>query len=371
MEARYRIIDTTLREGGQAPGVVFTAEQERRIIDGLAGIGVSEIELGVAATLAHCRAPLVRFCRERHPSVRLSLWSRCLAADIEQAVATGVDTVSLSLPVSDLLLETKLGKNRGWAEETACNAVYRVRERGLSAAIGFEDATRADRAFLLELSSRVEEAGAWRIRLADTVGVASPPAMAGLVEAVGRVLRSAQIAVHTHNDFGMASANALTALEAGATWVDAAILGLGERSGCARLEEVVGYLALIHGIPGFSPAGLAELAADVAVMTGRPASPWAPVTGASIFTCESGLHLHGLLVDPRTYEPYPPELVGASRMLQVGTKSGRAAMRHLLTGTGNSDCFISAEQACRVRNRALELGRALNKEELGAVLRRG
>ncbi len=369
MEARYRIIDTTLREGGQAPGVFFTAEQERRIIDGLAGIGVSEIELGVAAPLASCRASLVRFCREHYPSLRLSLWSRCLAADIGQAAASGVDTVSLSLPVSDLLLETKLGKNRGWAEETACNAVYRVQEHGLAAAIGFEDATRADRAFLLELASRVEEAGAWRIRLADTVGIASPLAMAGLVEAVGRVLRSAQIAVHTHNDFGMASANALAALEAGATWVDAAVLGLGERCGCARLEEVVGYLALIHGVSGLSPAGLNELATDVAHMTGRPVSPWAPVTGGSIFTCESGLHLQGLLIDPRTYEPYSPELVGAHRLLQVGAKSGRAAMRHLLTGTGAGDCFISAEQARRVRDRALALGRGLNKEELGVMLK--
>jgi homocitrate synthase NifV len=310
----------------------------------------------------------VRFCRERHPSLRLSLWSRCLAADIEQAAAAGVDTVSLSLPVSDLLLEVKLGKNRRWAEETAGKAVHRARELGLSAAIGFEDATRADRAFLRELSSRVEEAGAWRIRLADTVGVASPLALAGLVNELARVLGSAQIAVHTHNDFGMASGNALAALDAGATWVDAAVLGLGERCGCARLEEVVGYLALVRGVPDLSVTGLVELATDVAAMTGRSVSPWGPVTGELIFTCESGLHVQGLLIDPRTYEPYPPELVGARRTLQVGAKSGRAAMRHLLSTAGNSDCFISVEQARRVRARALALGRGLNKEELTALL---
>jgi homocitrate synthase NifV len=370
MDANCRIIDTTLREGGQAPGVLFTVEQKRRIIDGLAGIGVSEVELGIAAPVACLQASLVRFCRERHPSLRLSLWSRCLRDDVELAAQAGVDTVSLSIPVSDLLLETKLGKNRRWAEQAACTAVQWARELGLSAAIGFEDATRADRAFILELSSRVEEAGAWRIRVADTVGVASPLAMAALVGELGRVLHSAQIAVHTHNDFGLATANALAALDAGAGWVDATVLGLGERCGCARLEEVVGYLALVRGVPGLSLAGLVDLAADVAAMTGRPVSPWAPVTGASIFSCESGLHLHGLLVDPRTYEPYPPELVGARRTLQVGTKSGRAAMRHLLTGTVDSDCFISIEQARQVRHRALQLGRAINREELAALLKR-
>ncbi len=181
MKTRYQIIDTTLREGEQAPGVFLTAEQKRLIIGGLVGTGISEVELGIAAPLAPCQASLVRFCREHYPSLQLSLWSRCLAEDIEQAAVAAVDTVSLSIPVSDLLLATKLGRNRGWAEQTACDAIHRVRELGLSAAIGFEDATRADRAFLLELSSRVEEAGAWRIRLADTVGIVSPLAMAGLV----------------------------------------------------------------------------------------------------------------------------------------------------------------------------------------------
>ncbi|SHI03307.1 homocitrate synthase/isopropylmalate synthase family protein [Desulfofustis glycolicus] len=368
MNTRYQIIDTTLREGEQAPGVVFTSEQKRLIIGWLSGIGISEVELGFAAPLAPCQASLVRFCRERYPSLQLSLWSRCLAEDIEQAAVAGVDTVSLSIPVSDLLLATKLGRNRRWAERTACDAIHRVRELGLSAAIGFEDATRADRTFLLELSSRVEEAGAWRIRLADTVGIVSPLAMAGLVGELGRALHSAQIAVHTHNDFGMATANALAALDAGATWVDATVLGLGERCGCARLEEVVGYLTLVRDVPELSISCLVELAHEVAAMTRRPVSPWAPVTGASIFTCESGLHLQGLLVDSRTYEPYPPELVGARRMLQVGAKSGRAAMRQMLAGEGGDERCLSAEQAGRVRDRARSLGRGMTREELTALL---
>ncbi|MEE4313472.1 MAG: hypothetical protein V2J11_03200 [Desulfofustis sp.] len=369
MKTRYQIIDTTLREGEQAPGVFFTAEQKRLIIGGLVGTGISEVELGIAAPLAPCQASLVRFCREHYPSLQLSLWSRCLAEDIEQAAVAAVDTVSLSIPVSDLLLATKLGRNRGWAEQTACDAIHRVRELGLSAAIGFEDATRADRAFLLELSSRVEEAGAWRIRLADTVGIVSPLAMAGLVGELKRVLHGAQIAVHTHNDFGMATANAVAALDAGATWVDATVLGLGERCGCARLEEVVGYLTLVRDVSELSISCLVELANEVAAMTRRPVSPWAPVTGSSIFTCESGLHLQGLLIDPRTYEPYPPELVGSCRTLQVGAKSGRAAMRQMLASDGRDNLTISVEQARRIRDRACELGRGMNWEELDELLK--
>ena len=131
---------------------------------------------------------------------------------------------------------------------------------------------------------------------------------------------------------------------------------------------MAGYLALVRRVPGLNPAGLAALAADVAVMTGRPVTPWAPLTGTAIFTCESGLHLQGLLTDPRTYEPYPPELVGARRVLCVGAKSGRAAMRQVLAGEGGGAPFISEEQAGRVRARARTLGRGMSKEELAALL---
>ena len=134
------------------------------------------------------------------------------------------------------------------------------------------------------------------------------------------------LAVHTHNDFGMATANAVAALEAGAVWADATVLGLGERAGCARLEELVGYLRLEKGQTGLAPEHLKGLAEYVADRSARSIDPARPLIGDRIFTCETGLHLQGLQKDPVTYEPYPPEQVGAERRLLFGAKCGRRAL---------------------------------------------
>jgi len=353
MANRYRLIDTTLREGEQTPGVKFSLDEKKHIIDGLAAAGIAEIEIGLATVLAECSRELARYCREYYPRLQISVWSRCRPEDIDHAALIRPDIVSLSIPVSDLHLITKLGKNRAWARRTLTESVERAHERGLAVSVGFEDATRADTGFLIEMAERAEQAGAVRVRLADTVGICSPIQTGELTRLVSGALAEAEVGIHTHNDFGMASANAITALESGATWADGTVLGLGERTGCARLEEMAGFLQLRCGCPHLDISALTRLAGDIASFTHREIPRNQPLTGADIFSCETGLHLQGLIADPRTYEPFSPETVGARRTLIFGAKVGRRALHYWLRESGQGEPVpeeISADQLRHFRH---------------------
>lgn len=325
------IIDTTLREGAQAPGVCFTAAARRKIIAGLALVGVDEIELGAASPLHGWLPELVMEARAlTAASCRLALWCRCKDEDIAFAAACQPDVLSLSIPVSDRHIRERLGKDRAWVRETLIRSIGQAVSLGIPyISVGFEDASRAESAFVLEAAKTAERSGAWRVRLADTVGICSPGSMAALVQAVTGAV-GLPVGVHCHNDFGMATANSIAALEAGADCLDAAVLGLGERTGCCRLEEAVGYLALAQGCRCYKPEHLPALCRTVAEAAGREIAASHPLVGADIFTCESGLHQHGLAVNPATYEPYPPERVGGRRTLRFGGKTGfRAVALHL------------------------------------------
>ena len=164
--------------------------------------------------------------------------------------------------------------------------------------------------------------------------------------------------MHTHNDFGMASANALTALECGAHWADGTILGLGERTGCARLEELVGYLQLAKGINRFDISALKALALEVAEFSDRTIPASQPLIGDDIFACETGLHLNGLVANPATYEPYSPEKVGAERKLFFGSKVGRRALHYWSDRTGRKHGEEKVTEDC------VRLFRVINQEPI-------
>ena len=321
------IIDTTLREGEQTPGVNFSLTEKKRIIDGLVAIGIDEIELGIASHLIDCPAHLLDHCRRYHPLLRHSLWSRCLEKDIRFAAKLSPDIISLSLPVSDLLIRDKLEKDRSWTAATLTSSLKLCAELGLPAAVGFEDATRAELSFLLDMTRLAVRHGAVRIRLADTVGTATPSEIGWLSKAVATVAADSTLAIHCHNDFGMATANAISALENGAACADATLLGLGERCGCTRLEELAGILTIKNNRK-FKLNNIPQLSSFMAELTGRGIAPNQPFIGQEIFTCETGLHLTALHKNPATYEPYPPEMVKATRKLVVGHKAGKKALLH-------------------------------------------
>jgi homocitrate synthase NifV len=369
MNKTYNIIDTTLREGEQTPGVTFSLTEKKRILDGLVRIGVTEAELGVSSKLHPCSGPLINYCRANHPKLQLSLWSRCREHDITHALQLEPDILSLSIPVSDIHLHDRLGKDRSWAQKTMERSIDFARQKGLAVSIGFEDATRSDPVFLTKMAKAAEQQGAVRIRIADTVGITSPSLFSGLITTLKMALDNCAVAVHTHNDFGMATANAIAALESGASYVDAVVLGLGERTGCARLEEIVGYLSLAKGVNTLRAESLKPLSRYVAEITGRNIAGNQPVIGDDIFTCETGLHLQGLQNKPETYEPFDPKRVQAERKLLFGSKIGRQAISQHMTKLNNrfsgelTDSMIQT-----VRETATRLQRPLNDSELIKIL---
>ncbi len=356
------IIDSTLREGEQAPGVHFSARDRISLVRALARVGVDEIELGIA-TPVHGHLPgLVRRARRiAGDRCRLGLWSRCRRQDIRFAARCRPDVLSLSIPVSDLHIGQRLRKDRSWVLETVADSVRLALELGIPrVALGLEDGSRADVDFLLQVAGTAERNGAFRVRLADTVGICSPGELGALI----RLLRERigiGIGVHCHNDFGMATANSVAALEAGANWADATVLGLGERAGNCRLEEMIGFLALRRGSDRYRPELLPGLCRDVAAAAGLTIAPNHPLVGPGLFTCETGLHQHGLAVNPATYEPYEPCRVGAERRLRFGLKTGTRAIRLHLASQGIE---LTDPQLRHLVSAVRTMGRALDTEQL-------
>ncbi len=317
------ILDTTLREGEQAPGVRFTARRRALVLAALGRAGVVEIEAGWAG---HPElAATVALARRHAPRARIAVWSRARADDIARAAAVRPDLISLGLPASDLHLERRLGRNRAWALAEIPRLAALVRAAGCACALGLEDATRADPAFIADLAAAARAAGIVRLRLADTCGLAGPPQVAALT-AVARGAFSDPLAWHLHDDFGQAIGNAIAALDSGADLIDGSLLGLGERAGICASERLAGWACLRRNDGGLRLAPLLAAARRVAAWTGRTIDPDRPLLGSGLFTCETGIHLHGLLRDPRTFEPYDPAAVGAGRHWQRGWKSGRAAI---------------------------------------------
>ena len=363
-----RLIDTTLREGSQALVRYLTDDQRQALLAGLLRIGVEEIELGHAvAESAYDPEPLadlIDLAADLAPDTRRAVWCRARRDDILAAAELEPDVVSFALPVSDLHLERRLGRGREWALAQPAQLTELARRSGVEyVSIGLEDATRADPDFLDQVVAAVAAAGADRVRIADTVGICHPGELTTLVKRVRRSFPG-EIAVHLHDDFGMASGSAVAALQAGADWADVSVTGLGERAGIARTEEVAGWLA-IRGGADYDLLAARQVAHQVAGWVGREIADHAPVVGEKLFACESGLHLAGLARDPATYEPYPPDLVGASRQWQRGRGAGREAVAALAPDLDHN----VVEATARVRRAAANRSRALHPSEWGEVLR--
>lgn len=363
-----RLIDTTLREGAQAPVRYLTTAQKIDLIHTMAAIGIEEIELGHAVTeLAYGAEPLSELmdaAADHAPQMRRAIWCRARREDIEFAASLNPEVISFALPVSDRHLVRRLGRDRLWALDQVVELTTIAREAGAHyVSVGLEDATRADFGFLQEVAATAAWAEVDRLRLADTVGVASPALIAGLIDELALSFH-ADIGVHLHNDFGMATANSIAALQSGAAWADVSLLGMGERAGIARLEEVLGWLSLQTG-SSYDLHAACQAANRYAGWIDHPIAHNAAVVGAEIFTCESGLHVAGIAADPGTYEPYPPEAVGATRHLRLGRNSGRSAVAALLPERRNDLTSATAE----VRAQATQGQQALAEDHLEALRR--
>jgi isopropylmalate/homocitrate/citramalate synthase/4-hydroxybenzoate polyprenyltransferase len=323
------ISDTTLRDGEQAPGVAFDAGAKVRLATRLADIGVPLIEAGFPAVSAD-EVEAIRSIVDAGLEAVIQVIARPVDRDIKMAVESGAQSIAVFVGTSDAHIERKLGTDRARLLRRIAEGVAGAKRSGRHVVFAAEDATRTDPEYLALVLDVAANAGADAIGLADTVGVATPWSMADLVATMAETC-PLPIAVHCHNDLGLATANSLAALRAGASGVQCSVLGIGERAGNAALEEVAVALEVLYAhATGLNLAGLADLAEEVARLSGQTIMPGKAVVGRNAFVHESGLHTSGIVRDPSTYEPYPPELTGRSRSFAAGKHSGRTGIQHML-----------------------------------------
>ncbi|MDT8421940.1 MAG: homocitrate synthase [Desulfuromonadales bacterium] len=358
------IDDTTLRDGEQTAGVVFSREEKIRIAKLLDEIGVGEIECGIPA-MGQEEQRSVRMLVDLGLNARLITWNRAVISDLEASLQTGVAAVDISLSVSDIHIRHKLNKSREWVKEQLKTALGFAKRHDLYVSVGGEDASRADPEFLVELLGIAEREGADRFRFCDTLGLLDPFATYDMVKYLVEH-SEIDLEVHTHNDFGMATANALAGIRAGASFVSTTVNGLGERAGNAALEEVVMALKYACGIDLQLDTGrFFELSRLVGRASNRPVPEWKPVVGEKVFSHESGLHADGVLKSPRNYEGFDPAEVGLSRHLVIGKHSGSHALGERLErlGVDRHGCELSVLLA-DVRRYAQLCKRPIEDQEL-------
>jgi len=348
-EAEVGFYDTTLRDGEQTVGVVLDPQQKLEIARGLAEAGIERIEAGFPRVSAD-DWEAVRLIVEAGLPAEIWGFSRAVRADVEALVELGVQASVIESPISDLKLGA-LGVSREDMLGRIREAVSYAAENGITVAYFGVDSTRADPAFFDEAYAAGVEAGAAEVVVVDTIGVATPEAVHELVGRAGKL--GVPVHFHGHNDFGLATANAVAAVRAGARWIHGTINGMGERAGNANLGEVALALRALWGVETkLDLKRIRELGERVRELAGYELEPWKPLVGENLFRRESGA-VASQFHDPPSIEPYSSELVGAQRSIVLGKKSGIDSIR------------IKCEEL------GLELSEDAQRDLLEAVKKRG
>lgn len=336
MSRRVNMVDCTLREGDQTAGVAMTADEKLRLALQLDAAGVSLADAGMPSVHPE-EAKFLRKASEECRRMTVGASVRCRPDMVRQAIDCGVGAVFVICPISQRHLRDRLGIEREALLESLAACAEALGSDATLEVVA-EDATRAEADDLRALVECARTAGAQRMYLADTVGSQSPGQWIALVRRVQEWLQGdVELGVHCHNDFGMATALTVAAIEAGVRWPTATVNGLGERAGNADLGSVAAACDnLLQLDSGMKLSDLPSLSAAVERASGVPVAAGHPLVGANAFRHESGIHVHGVLADPSMYEAISPDAVGRERTLLIGKHSGRAHLSAVLSSEGLS-----------------------------------
>ena len=359
--------DLTLREGSQVPGLRISEEAGIRVLDGLATLDVDRVE--VSFPRARPRESWYRHADEL--GLRTAALARATAEDVDAALAVAPDEIEVAMTSSDIQLEHALGKRREQARDALVSNVTRTLDGGVDAGVALMDAIRADDDFLVATARAAVGAGAKHVTLADTTGVGTPAVVRETVGAVAAEIGGeAAVAIHTHDDMDVATANAAAGVTAGATSVDVTVGGVGERAGNAPLEALAVLLAERGDDPALALDSLAPVCRRVHEHLGIDVPPGTPVVGERAYRHESGMHTAAMLREPSTYEPFDPVDYGGRRELLFSEETGRGAVRSLLAAAGRepTDEAIT-ETLSAIEEAATERGEPLDEDEARQLVR--
>ncbi len=357
--------DETLRDGEQTPGVHFNPEEKLRIAEVLAGIGVPLIDAGIPVVSTE-EARAVHLLAHAGLKSKILASARTVPADVEAVIQSGASHIAIFVAASQVHLRYKLKMTQEEVRKVSIASVRRAKSAGLHVAFVTEDTVRAPFDFVERLYRDVQEAGADRLVISDTVGIMTPLTFRWYLEEFQRRVHPKDLSVHCHNDFGLAAANTLTALEVGVTAPHTCVNGLGERAGNAAFEEVALALERLYGVrTGLRTERMYELSQLVEELSGVVVQPNKAIVGYNSFSHEAGIHTHGILAHTLTYEPMQPEVVGRHRRMILGKHSGKAAVVEKLKERG----IVAPEpRLAELLQRLKAQGEARSKEELQAFL---
>jgi len=348
---QIEICDVTLRDGEQAPGVMFSAEEKQEIAGLLDEAGIDCIEAGFPA-VSSGELSAVRAVASLGLDATVSCLCRAATGDVDAALEADVSMVNIFLGVSDMHMKYKFHQPREMVLASAMNVVEYAKDHGLIVRFAAEDASRTEMNELLDVYAACEKNRVDMIGFSDTTGCLIPSEIAAVVTNITRHLQL-PLSVHCHNDLGCAVANTITAASAGAVQLHTCVNGIGERAGNAALDEVLVILRCKEGIDRYDLSLMPKLSSVVAEASGIRVSKSKPLTGAYAFSHESGIHVAAMLENPETYEYVPPELLGRQRQFLIGKHSGKKALEYVLRNMGvtiNAELITKILEEIKVRS---------------------
>jgi homocitrate synthase NifV len=326
------INDTTLRDGEQTPYVAFNTKEKLQIAQLLYESGAHELEVGIPAMGKKERDDLKEILALNLP-IQIMSWNRATLGDLEASLKCGLKAVDLSIPVSDILIDVKFAGNKQRLLKQLESVILEAKKENLFVCIGGEDSSRANNSFLKEIMTLGKELGANRFRYCDTVGILTPHKTYENIKELSS-LSLLDIEMHTHNDFGMATANAIAGYEAGAKSSNTTVIGIGERAGNASFEQVLMSLRLLGQEVKINSKALKALIKKVSSASHRRIDTNLPIVGKNIFSHESGIHVNGMMKSKNAYEPFNPEELGLKRTFPIGKHSGSSTLIYHLKAIG-------------------------------------